>query len=69
MMSELRELIRYANIALGVTIPTLVVGAILLRNAGEGVLQGFGLAIFFLGFAILLGLDERAKRRRRRRGQ
>lgn len=69
MMSELRELIRYANIALGVTIPTLVVGAILLRNAGEGVLQGFGLAMLFLGFAILLALDERAKRRRRRRGQ
>lgn len=62
-MSEMRQLIRYANIALAVTIPTLVIGAIFLKNAGEVVLQMFAMAIFFSGIAIMLGLAERARRR------
>jgi uncharacterized membrane protein YjfL (UPF0719 family) len=66
MRSELRELIRYANIALAMTVPGLIVGAILLRNASEGVQQAFGLTMFFLPFAIARCLEGHNKRRRRR---
>lgn len=64
-MKVRRELIRYAHIALAITMPILIVGAILLKDAGEGVLQVFGLAVFLLGPVIVIGLDERNLRQRR----
>ncbi|HEU4392972.1 MAG TPA: hypothetical protein VFR04_04965 [Solirubrobacterales bacterium] len=65
-MNELRELFRLANISVAITIPILLAGAILLRNANEGLLQAFAMAGVLLPFAIFLALDERNKRRRRR---
>jgi hypothetical protein len=67
-VSELRELFRYAHIALAVTVPTLCIGAFVLRDAGEVVLQAFAMTVFFLGIALLFVLVER-DRRRRQRGQ
>lgn len=64
-MSERKELFRLANITLAVTLPTLFVGAFLLRDAADAVQQAFGLFIFALSFAIFFLLDERNKRRRR----
>ncbi len=59
------EGIRYANIGLAVAMPILVVGVVLFRDAGEGVVQIIGMTSFFLGLAIYHGLERRAKRRRR----
>ncbi|HEX3734251.1 MAG TPA: hypothetical protein VHU86_03760 [Solirubrobacterales bacterium] len=58
--------VRYANIGLGVGMTILVIGAILLKDSGEGALQALGLASFFLGFVVYHGLDERNKRRQGR---
>jgi hypothetical protein len=62
----LRELFRYANIALAVTLPVLFVGGILLRDAGEAAVQAFVLTIFVLGIALMFILEARSRRRRRR---
>lgn len=64
-MNELRELFRYANIALAITIPILVVGAFLLRDAPEGVQGGFGLFIFVFGLVLLHVVEAYAKHRRK----
>jgi hypothetical protein len=58
--------VRYANIGVGVGMTILVIGAILLKDAGEGALQALGLASFFLGLVVCHGLDERNRRRQRR---
>jgi hypothetical protein len=65
----MRELFRYAHIALAVTIPILCIGAFLLRDAGEAVLQAFAMGVFALGIALLLALLDRDRRRRERKDQ
>lgn len=60
------ESIRYANIGLLVGIAFTVLGVLLFKDAGEAVVQAIGLIGFFLGLAVLIGLDERNKRRRER---
>jgi len=60
--TELTRLFRLANAVLAFMAPILLIGAILLRN-NEDALHVFGLAWFFLNFAILLALDERYRRR------
>jgi hypothetical protein len=64
---ERTELRRFARIGLLVGVGILVGGVIAFRNAGEGTLQAIGLIGFFSTFAVIHGLDERAKRRRKRR--
>lgn len=63
---DFRKRVRHANISLAVTIPTLLIGTFLLRNASEAVFQAFGLTVFFLGFAFIFVLDLRYERRHRR---
>jgi hypothetical protein len=58
--------IRYANMGIGVAAVILMVGAILLRNAGEAALQALGLVAFIACFVVYISLDERDKRRKRR---
>ena len=58
--------IRYANMGLAVMFVILLVGGILLRNAGEGPLQALVLVAFVLGCVVYVSLDERNKRRKRR---
>lgn len=65
-MEEMRENIRLANIVLAITTPIFIVVAILLRHAGEGVLQALGLFYFFSIIGILIAFFERDERRRRR---
>ncbi len=62
-MRELRDLFRLVNVALAITAPVFIGGAVLLRNASEAVLQAFGLTIFLLTIAIFIGLDEKRRRR------
>jgi hypothetical protein len=61
--------VRYANIGIAVAAVILVGGAIIFRNAGEGVLQAVGMFGFISAFVVYHGLDERAKRRNRKRAQ
>ncbi|HEX5928874.1 MAG TPA: hypothetical protein VFY48_05725 [Solirubrobacterales bacterium] len=65
-MDERKELLRFVHIALAVTAPVLLVGAMLLKNADEAVQQGFAMLGFLLYFSIFFFLDERNKRRKRR---
>lgn len=58
--------LRYANIGLAVGFVIMVVGGILLRDAGEGARQALVLLIFVSVFAVYGFLDERDKRRKRR---
>jgi hypothetical protein len=58
--------VKYANIGLAVGMAVLVIGVVLLREAGEGALRALGLASFVVTFVVYHGLDERDKRRRRR---
>ncbi|MGC1851739.1 MAG: hypothetical protein WA687_04790 [Solirubrobacterales bacterium] len=55
--------IRYANIGAAVAFVILVVGRILLRNAGEGALHALVVVAFISCFVVYVTLDERAKRR------
>jgi hypothetical protein len=61
--NELTRLFRLVNRVLVASTPIFVIVVILLRNANEAVLQGLGLAWFFLNFAILFALDQRYRRR------
>ena len=61
-----REQFRCANLALAITAPIVIVGAVLLRHASEGVLQPFSMTMFFANFPIYLVLEKRAMRRRGR---
>jgi hypothetical protein len=63
---ERRELLHFANVGILVATVILFGGAFLFKDAGEGALQAVSLVGFFSGFAVLHGLDERAKRRRKR---
>jgi hypothetical protein len=58
--------IRYANMGIAVAAVVLVVGGILLRDAGEGALQALALAAFISGFVVYGFLDERNRRREER---
>jgi len=58
--------IRYANIGIAVAFVILLVGGVLLRNAGEGPLQALGLFAFIASLVVYISLDERDKRRKRR---
>jgi hypothetical protein len=60
------EGIRYANIGAGVAFVILLVGGILLRDAGDGALQALAMGAFVSAFAVYITLDERDKRRRKR---
>jgi hypothetical protein len=65
-VDEMRENIRLANIILAITTPIFAIAAILLRHAGEGVLQVLGLIYFFSVIGILIAFFERDERRRKR---
>jgi hypothetical protein len=58
--------IRYANMGVGVAAVILVVGRILLKDAGEGALQALCLVAFVACCVVYVSLDERNKRRNRR---
>jgi hypothetical protein len=58
--------IRYANMGVGVAAVILVVGTILLKDAGEGALQALGLVAFIACCVVYVTLDERDKRRKKR---
>ena len=58
--------IRYANMGLAVAFVILLVGGILLRDAGKAALQALGLGAFIAAGVVYITLDERDKRRRRR---
>lgn len=58
--------IRYANMGIAVAAVILVVGAFLLRDAGEAALQALGIGAFIACFVVYISLDERDKRRRKR---
>ncbi len=60
--------LRYANIGLVAGVATLIVGVLLFKDAGEGALRAVALISFIVMLVISHGLDERA-RRRKRRGQ
>jgi hypothetical protein len=66
-MKDLQRRFRQANVVLAVIAPILIGGAMLLDAAGasEGVMQAFGMAIFFSGFVLLFVLDARYERRQR----
>jgi len=57
---------RYANMGVAVAFVILLVGGLLLRDAGEGALQALGLFGFFSALVVYVVLDERNKRRERR---
>jgi hypothetical protein len=61
--------IRYANMGIAVAFVILLVGGILLRDAGEGALQALGAVAFIACFVVYVSLDERNKRRERREGR
>ncbi len=58
--------LKYAHIGLAVGGTVLLLGAVLLKDAGEGALQALTVVAFILTFGVYHGLDERDKRRRRR---
>lgn len=60
---------RNANIGLAVAAVIIFGGAFLLRHAGEGALQLVGLTGLIAGVAVHNILEERDKRRRRKRAQ
>lgn len=66
MRAGLRRSIHSANVALAVIFPITLVGAIVLRNASEAVLQLFALVCLFAVFALFYGLDVRSGRREKR---
>lgn len=66
MKDEFREQIHYANVGLAMTIPCLIVGVVLIRDASEGVQQAVGVFLFFLPFALAHGVEKYDKRRKRR---
>ena len=57
---------KYANIGLAVYAVILTVGAILLRDAGEGALQALAIGAFLTGMLAYLLLFDWAKRRKQR---
>jgi len=61
--------LRYANIGIAVGAAIAVAGATVFRNFGDGALQAVGLIAFISTFVVYHGLDERAKRRERKRSQ
>ena len=58
--------LKYANIGIAVAFVIMTVGAILLRDAGEGPKQFLGIGAFLAALTVYLLLFERAKRRNRR---
>lgn len=70
-MKDLQRRFRQANVVLAIIAPILIAGAILLdaTGASEGVMQAFGMTIFFSGFALLFVLDARYERRHRSKDQ
>ena len=61
--------LRNVHISIGVGAMVAVVGAILMRNASEGVTQLLGLAILGATFGTLILLNAREERRERREGR
>ena len=61
--------IRHANIGIAVGATILIAGVLAFRNSSEGVLQAIALVSMFCALAVAQGLDERERRRKRRRSQ
>jgi hypothetical protein len=59
--------LRYANTGIAVAAVIIVGGAVLFRDSGEGALHAVGLVGFVSAFVVFHVLDERAKRRARKR--
>jgi hypothetical protein len=57
---------KYANIGLAVSAVLLVVGAIVLRDAGEGAMQALSIGSLLAGMLVYLLLFDWAKRRKQR---
>lgn len=58
---------KYANIGLAVYAVILTVGAILLKDAGEGAQKALAIGAFLTGMLVYLVLFDWSKRRKRRR--
>ncbi len=58
--------LRYANIGVAVGFVAMLASVVLLKDAGEDVLQFVGIGGFVVAFAVYGFLDERARRRRER---
>ena len=57
---------KYANIGLAVGCTVLVLGVIILRNAGEGAMQALAIGAFVTAMLVYLLLFDWAKRRKQR---
>jgi len=63
------EGVRFANIGLAVNAVILIIGCVVLRNAGTAALQALVIVGFLAACFVYVSLDERDKRRRRDRSQ
>lgn len=61
--------LRYANIGLAVGISIMAVGVIIFKDSSEVAMQAVGMIGFFSSFVVFHFLDERAKRRDKKRAQ
>jgi|GEM_PF-1908929 len=64
-----RQEVKHANIAIAVIGAVAFVGALLVRNAGEGAMQLVGLAALVAGFGTYALLSVRRERQERREGK
>ena len=66
MSEEMKRLFRNANIGIAVSVTMLVIGSVVLYD-NEAALKGLSAVAFFTGLAVLLGLNIRDDRARRKR--
>jgi hypothetical protein len=60
---------RHANIGIGVGMAIVVGGVIAFKDSSEAAMQAVAMVGFFSAFVVFHYLDERAKRRDRKRSQ
>jgi predicted MFS family arabinose efflux permease len=61
--------LRYANIGIAVGSIIIFGGAFIFRHSGEAALQAVAVVGFVAAFVVYHALDERARRRERKRSQ
>lgn len=65
----MKQSFRYANIGIAVGAAILFCGVLIFRHAGDGALQAVAVVGLIATFAVTNLLDERARRRRKKRSQ